>query len=287
MASRNVSTRSANLEPGAGANARLSAAVSGYGAGMEPTVLPEQWSLVEQWHMERREPVEVRTPWGVRPGVGLDPGVVSGYGAGMEPTVLPEQWSLVEQWHMERREPVEVPHGPAGAVVFSGTVAHGEAGTRGGAYPRGVGLDLGVGLDPGVVRGYGAGMEPTVLPEQWSLVEQWHMERREPVEPPPAKPGRGYVCGTERPPVASRSGSRLWRSSVSNQLSNLKNRLTKSLHDFPRKIAGPKRYEKPSPEDADRSSEPLGEDRGASGEVGEPSATSEDDQRLSDKKSKG
>ncbi|XP_078682523.1 uncharacterized protein LOC144916956 [Branchiostoma floridae x Branchiostoma belcheri] len=110
------------------------------------------------------------------------------------------------------------------------------------------------------VSGYGAGMEPTVLPEQWSLVEQWHMERREPVE--------------------------LWRSSVSNQLSNLKNRLTKSLHDFPRRIPGPKRYEKPSSEDADRSSEPLGEDRGASGEVGEPSAASEDDQRLSDKKNK-
>ncbi|XP_019646831.1 PREDICTED: uncharacterized protein LOC109487285 [Branchiostoma belcheri] len=109
------------------------------------------------------------------------------------------------------------------------------------------------------VSGYGAGMEPTVLPEQWSLVEQWHMERREPVE--------------------------LWRSSVSNQLSNLKNRLTKSLHDFPRRIAGPKRYEKPS-EDADRSSEPLGEDRGASGEVGEPSATSEDHRQLSDKTNK-
>ncbi|XP_078603030.1 uncharacterized protein LOC144877036 isoform X1 [Branchiostoma floridae x Branchiostoma japonicum] len=107
------------------------------------------------------------------------------------------------------------------------------------------------------VSAYGAEMEPTVLPEQWSLVEQWHMERREPVE--------------------------LWRSSVSNQISNLKNRLSKSLHDFPRRVTGPKKYEKPS-EDSDTSSESFGDDRGASGEVGEPSATSEDIRLLSDEK---
>ncbi|XP_078603031.1 uncharacterized protein LOC144877036 isoform X2 [Branchiostoma floridae x Branchiostoma japonicum] len=90
------------------------------------------------------------------------------------------------------------------------------------------------------VSAYGAEMEPTVLPEQWSLVEQWHMERREPVE-------------------------------------------SKSLHDFPRRVTGPKKYEKPS-EDSDTSSESFGDDRGASGEVGEPSATSEDIRLLSDEK---
>ncbi|CAH1268583.1 Hypp3911 [Branchiostoma lanceolatum] len=128
------------------------------------------------------------------------------------------------------------------------------------ASTRSANVEAGTGANArlsAAVSAYGAGMQPTVLPEQWSLVEQWHMERREPVE--------------------------LWRSSVSNQLSNLKNRLSKSLHDFPRRVTGPKRYEKPS-EDTDRSSEPFGDNRGASGEVGEPSATSEDFRRLSDKK---
>jgi len=58
---------------------------------------------------------------------------------------------------------------------------------------------------------------------------------------------------------------------------------SKSLHDFPRRVTGPKKYEKPS-EDSDTSSEPFGDDRGASGEVGEPSASSEDIRLLSDEK---